>query len=103
MKADDPWLIVAERIDSLRVVPRLILFGYAGLVQETIMYTLNWYTSLKIGDKSAFDSLVVGAVITAVTGFAPWIFKIYVAGGRDWTAQTTSTTETVLSSKTVTP
>lgn len=102
MKADDPWLIAAERFDSWRVVPRLMLFGYAGLVHETIMYTLDWYTRLKIGDKSAFDSLVVGAVITAVTGFAPWIFKIYVDGGRDWDVQA-STTETVVSSKTVTP
>lgn len=103
MKADDPWLIAAERFDSWRVVPRLMLFGYAGLVQETIMYTLSWYTHLKIGDKSAFDSLVVGAVITAVTGFAPWIFKIYVDSGRSWDSLPVSTTETMTSSKTVTP
>lgn len=103
MKADDPWLILAERIDSLRLVPRALLFGYCGFTAFVIKYLLVWYTHLPAAQETLQNAGLFTAVGTVLTGFGVPIFSIYSQNGRDWNASQAVTTETVVSSKTVTP
>jgi hypothetical protein len=78
------WLGWAEIFDSWRVVPRLALAGYGLFVYKTIFYILDWYTHEPATSRGTEESAVVGVVVTALTGFAPWIFRIYSENGRDW-------------------
>ncbi len=103
MKADDPWLIAAERIDSLRLVPRALIFGYCGWAAYEISATLGWYMHLPAAQQSIQNAGLLTALSTVLTGFGVPIFSIYSQNGRDWNLAQTSTTETVVSSKTSTP
>lgn len=77
-------LKAAELFDSWRIFPRLCLLGYAAFVWHVTDYLLVWYTHEPPGSRGLEESGVVAAVFTAVTGFSPWIFKIYSDGGRQW-------------------
>lgn len=68
------WLTVAEIIDAYRVVPRLILVGYAWLVA----FTLIWYTELEdpTTQQTSFAGTIGGGIL-AVIG-------LYVNSGRKW-------------------
>lgn len=83
------WLAAAEVVDAFRVVPRLILFGYSMWTVKVVWYVLDWYTALPAAERSLEASGLAAGVITAVTGLATWAIKVYLAGGRDWTAETT--------------
>jgi hypothetical protein len=80
------WLAAAEVIDAFRVVPRMILFGYSMWTVKVVWYVLGWYTALPAVERSLEASGLAAGVITAVTGLATFAIKIYLAGGRDWTA-----------------
>lgn len=97
----DLWLQVAEAIDTFRVFPRMLIMGYAYFVWSVTFYVLKWYATQPAEGRGPEESAVVGVVITAVTGFAPWLFRIYSENGRDWNSfQPTTTTSTVLATKT---
>jgi hypothetical protein len=95
------WLHVAEVFDSWRVIPRLILGAYCYFVWHITNYILVWYTHEPPGARGVEESGTVAAIFTCVTGFAPWIFKIYSENGRDWTQQPASTSTVVATSTTV--
>ena len=78
------WLHVAEVFDSWRVVPRVILAAYGWFVYKVTFDVLHWYFTQPAIDRGVEESAVVGVVFTAVTGFAPWIFRIYMQTGRKW-------------------
>ncbi len=103
MKADDPWLIAAERFDSFRVVPRALIFGYCGFASYLIEQIVSWYTHIPLAEQSIQNAGMVTGIITAITGFGIPIFRIYSENGRDWNGAQIATTETVVSSKTSTP
>lgn len=79
------WM--AELVDAWRVVPRLLIGAYAAFVYKVVFFILGWYAAEPASARGAEESAVVGIVVTAVTGFAPWIFKIYSENGRDWSSQ----------------
>ena len=83
----DRWLTWAERFDSWRVIPRVILFAYGWFVYHVTMYVLIWYTHEPATARGAEESAVVGTVFTAIAGFSPWLFKIYSENGRNWDAK----------------
>lgn len=83
------WLDVAELIDALRIVPRALLASYCLWVWHVTSQILDWYQHLPASERSLETAGLTGAVITAVTGLATWVFKIYSDGGRDWSAPTT--------------
>jgi hypothetical protein len=95
------FLDAAEVFDSWRVVPRAILFGYCFWVPHVTDSALMWYQRIPASERGLESAGLVGAIITAVTGMAVWVFKIYTSGGRDWDAQGTSSS-TVVASTTVT-
>ena len=80
------WLISAEVFDAWRVIPRVVLAVYAGFVYHVTMYVLDWYTHLDTASRTLETSSVVGVVFTAIAGFTPWIFKLYIENGRNWDA-----------------
>lgn len=80
-----PFLHAAEVFDSWRVVPRLIVFFYGLFVYKVTFFILVWYSSEPPTARGVEESAVVGVVVTAVTGFAPLIYKVYSDSGRDWT------------------
>jgi len=90
------WLNVAEVVDHLRIFPRLVLLAYATYVYNITFFVLHWYATQPKEARGIEESSVVGIVITAVTGFAPWIFRIYADSATDWTEKpptvTTSST-----------
>lgn len=92
MKNKPHWIEVAEVVDSLRIFPRLIVAAYCYFVYQVTFYILVWYATQPAIARGTQESAVVGIVITAVTGFSPWIFKIYIAGGRSWDPPSTTTT-----------
>lgn len=97
------WLRGAEIFDAWRVYPRLLVAAYCGFVEQVTMYVLAWYTHIPAAARNINDSAVVGVIFTAIAGFSPWIFKIYIENGRDWETSQPATSETTVTSKTTVP
>jgi len=89
----------AEMVDSFRIFPRLVLIAYGVYVYQVTFFILTWYSQQPATARGTEESAVVIAVIGAVTGFSPWIFKIYSSNGRNWddTPPTTTTSVTATS------
>ena len=93
-------LDAAEVFDSWRIVPRILLFGYCWWVAHVTDQSLSWYQHIPASERGIESAGLVGAIITAVTGMAVWVFKIYTDGGRDWDAMPSQTTSVVASTVT---
>jgi len=96
------WLQIAEVVDHLRIFPRLVLTSYALYVYHVTFFVLHWYATQPKEARGIEESSVVGVVITAVTGFAPWIFRIYADSATDWSGKPASTVTTVAATTTTT-
>lgn len=79
------WLDAAEVFDAWRIAPRVLLFGYWIWVAWIVDRLLSWYMALPADERSMEASGMATFVITAVTGLASWISKIYMHSGRLWT------------------
>lgn len=88
----EPWIKIAEVIDHLRIFPRLVLIAYGYYVYEVTFFILTWYSNQPKEARGTEESAVVIAVVGAVTGFAPWIFRIYADSATDWAAKPPSVT-----------
>ena len=73
--ADRPPLALPELIDAYRVVPRLLVAGYAVLVWKVT----EWVMALP--DVSSQQA----AIVSVVYGAAAGVFGLYVNSGRRWT------------------
>lgn len=96
------WLQVAEIVDHLRIFPRLVLGCYAYYVYQVTFFVLHWYASQPKEARGIEESSVVGVVVTAVTGFAPMIYRIYSDSATDWSGKPPSTVTTVAATTTTT-
>jgi hypothetical protein len=86
------WIEIAQVIDHLRIFPRLVLLAYAAYVYNITFFVLHWYATQPKDARGIEESSVVGVVITAVTGFAPMIYRIYSDSGTDWSGKPPSIT-----------
>ena len=93
-----PWIDAAHVFDTWRVVPRMVLFLYGGWVATVTDRTLSWYMHLPSSERTLETSGLAGAIITAVTGLFPWIYKIYSDAATDWSGTATQQTTVVSSS-----
>lgn len=93
----------AELVDSFRIFPRLVLCAYAFYVYQVTFFILTWYSNQPATARGTEESAVVIAVVGAVTGFSPWIFRIYSENGRSWDNAATTTSSTTSTSTTSTP
>lgn len=89
------YLDFAQVFDQLRVVPRFVLFGYGLWVAHVTDSILNWYMHLPSAERTLEASGLAGAIITAVTGLFPWIYRIYASTANDWTPPTGGTKQTI--------
>lgn len=100
------WLDAAEVFDSWRVIPRVMLFLYAFYVSKvTLTVIMRYFEADATSQQSAAMAALVGVIFTAITGFSPWIFKIYSDNGRDWDQrqQTTTTIQSTTTSPATPP
>jgi hypothetical protein len=91
----DRWLDLAQIFDTWRVVPRFVLFGYGLWVAHVTDSTLKWYMHLPSAERTLEASGLAGAIITAVTGLFPWIYRIYSDNSNDWTQMPSRTSTTI--------
>lgn len=68
------WLNWAEVLDSYRIVPRLLLCGYAYLVYKVVL----WYMGVPV------PSVEHAALVTAVVGIIAPVAGMYFNSGRKW-------------------
>jgi len=80
------WLDAAEVFDSWRVVPRTIVFIYLALLVWLTVYFGIKYFDVPLAERTTQLTAFASILITAAYGAFGWIYKIYVAGGRDWDA-----------------
>jgi glucose dehydrogenase len=81
------WLAAAEVFDSWRVVPRLIVFIYLGLLLWITVYFSCNYFALPPPERGAAVTAFASVVLTASYGAFPFVVKIYMDNGRDWDAR----------------
>lgn len=81
------WIQIAEVVDHLRIFPRLVLIAYGLYVYQVTFFVLYWYANQPKEARGVEESAVVGVVITAVTGFAPMIYRIYSDSATDWSGK----------------
>lgn len=93
-----PWLDAAHVFDAWRVVPRIVLFSYGAWVAHVTDKTLEWYYHLPGAERTLEASGLAAAIITAITGLFPWVYKIYSDNGVDWFANPQTRQTTVVAS-----
>ena len=67
---DDPWLRAAERIDAMRIIPRVLCFGYGGLYWVAFFWLIQWVM------KYPFDKLEEPAIALAIVGLPASLLTI---------------------------
>lgn len=80
----DRWLIVAERLDAMRLVPRLALGAYVTFTMSCIAWLLGWFMELPAVERSGEVAAFVTGTISALLGGMTWFLSAYVHSGRDW-------------------
>jgi hypothetical protein len=95
------WLDAAQVFDTWRVVPRLVLFGYLGWIGHVTDSTLAWYMGLPMAAQTYQATGLAAAIITAVTGLFPWVYKIYSDAATDWSNQPARVTTTNTSTEVI--
>lgn len=88
------WIQVAERIDSLRVFPRLFLVACFWFTVKVTMLLLAWYTHLPAAERGIEGSGFGAIVLLGIMAFLKLVYTTYSDAGRAWgpAAPATSTT-----------
>lgn len=85
-------LAIGEWVDAWRVIPRVIVAGYAYILYRVVEWymTLEPYVIEKCTSSVVADCIVQApttqhtALVTAVVSMAAVVFGFYVNGGRKW-------------------
>lgn len=85
MTCKQEWLDVAEIIDALRIVPRIIIGVFLTVFAWAIVYFPIMYFRIPAAERTVAMTAFVSVVLTALTTALPFIVKIYTDNGRDWT------------------
>lgn len=96
------WLQVAERIDSLRVFPRLFLVACFWWVVATTWFVLRWYTQLPLADQSVQASGLAAVTLSGQMVFLKLVYQTYSDAGRNWNQQQPTTSTTLVQQTTAT-
>jgi len=100
-----PWIDAAEVFDTLRIVPRIVLFAFLGFTGTVIYQILHWYFEQPATARGFEESGAITAIIGFLTHFSARVFDFYMKNGRDWSTPPAAVTTTMTASKTteVTP
>jgi len=85
----------AHVFDTWRVVPRAVLVVYFSWVVHVADTLLNWYMTLPREARTLEATGLGISIIGSITGLFPWILKIYMDNGNDWSGTTSSSSATV--------
>lgn len=77
-------LQIAELIDAFRVIPRILILGFAYFSIAVVWYLLEWYIGLPAAERGAEASGFAFGVITVVVGLFTNAVKLYQQTGRQW-------------------
>lgn len=91
------WLEIAERVDSLRVFPRLIIVALFWFMVDVVWFLLVWYTKLPTAaERTAETSGFAAGALLIISGLFKMALTDYLQRGRDWNnqPQVPSTTST---------
>jgi hypothetical protein len=92
------WLDLFELIDASRIVPRIVLGGFAVWTIYIFDVTLHWYFTQPAVERSVQDAGMVTALLSAITGLFTLVVKFYVNSGRQWSGESSVTTTATRSS-----
>lgn len=81
---NDCWLLMAERWDAMRVVPRLALTAYVAFSMSCIAWLLGWFMDLPAVERTGEVAAFITGTISALLGGMTWFMSAYVNSGRDW-------------------
>lgn len=76
------WLDFAEVVDALRVIPRMLLFGFAGFYAYYIFWVTHWYMA-KATD-SGWDMAFASSTIAALGAMVTQVYNNYMVTERKW-------------------
>lgn len=96
------WLDRAERIDSLRVFPRLFLIACFWFMVDVTFKELNWYMHLTAAERGLETSGFAAAALLGIMTFVKMVFADYSSNGRDWSQRPPMTSTLTTRSTTVT-
>jgi hypothetical protein len=60
----EEWEAIADAIDALRIMPRLLVLGFAGFTMFTVWDLIEWYQALP-GSERALEASGFGAAVIA--------------------------------------
>ena len=85
----DPWLKWAERIDALRIIPRILCFAYGGLYWVAFFWMVDWamsydYNALKNPNIALAIVGLPASLLAILGGIVASMTKDYWKGGRKW-------------------
>jgi hypothetical protein len=89
LPAGDPWLVWAERIDSLRVFPRLIITTIYAFFMYAWIYVVTWFMNFE-WESITKDSVALAlaafpaAILGVLTQVVNSLTKAYWDSGRNW-------------------
>lgn len=88
------WIQAAERIDSLRVFPRLFLIACFWFTVKVTMLLVIWYTHLPAAERGPEAAGFGAVVLLGQMAFLKLVYQTYSDAGRAWgpPAPATSTT-----------
>lgn len=89
------WMDVAERIDSLRIFPRLFLISCFWFAVKVTFILVLWYIRLPGSERGTEASGFGAVVLLGIMAFLKMVFADYSANGRDWNQRGAVTQTTV--------
>lgn len=78
------WLELAEILDAMRVIPRLVLLVTLIFVGWYIVKTSLWYMALSAENRQYTDAGLLSITIPALFGLAGKVFDWYLKTGKKW-------------------
>ena len=78
----DNWLATAEVIDALRVIPRIMLFGWWVFYMYYAWGLTEWFFTLD--SPTTQQTTFITTVISALGTMSVWLGNIYINTRRKW-------------------
>lgn len=98
----EKWLNYAERIDSLRIFPRLFLIACFWWAVKITWYLIVWYTHLAVAERGVEASGFGAVVLLGIMAFLKLVYTTYSDNARDWSQRAPSSTTTTVQQTTQT-
>lgn len=96
------WMEYAERIDKIRLFPRIFLIACTWFVFYVVWALVAKYMVMPPVAATGWESGFGAFVITALMGFLKLVYTTYSNSATDWSGKPPTTTSTLVSTTTAT-